>query len=34
MLVAREELKRLMKGKFMAAGLHEGHADEMAEVLT
>ena len=34
MLVKREELKSLMKNKFMAAGLHEDHADKMAEVLT
>lgn len=34
MLVAREELKQLMKNKFMAAGLHEDHAEAMAEVLT
>lgn len=34
MLVPREELKTLMKNKFMAAGLHEDHAECMAEVLT
>lgn len=34
MLVTREELKALMKKKFMAAGLHEDHAEDMAEVLT
>lgn len=34
MLVPREELKALMKNKFMAAGLHEDHAEQMAEVLT
>ena len=34
MLVAREELKTLMKNKFMAAGLSEEHADQTAEVLT
>ena len=33
MLVARDELKELMKKKFMAAGMHENHADDMAEVL-
>ncbi|HJG36918.1 ureidoglycolate dehydrogenase [Enorma phocaeensis] len=34
MIVPREELKQLMKNKFMAAGLHEDHAEDMAEVLT
>ncbi len=34
MLVSREELKSLMKRKFMAAGLHEDHAEAQAEVLT
>lgn len=34
MLVSRDELKQLMKKKFMAAGLHEDHAEDMAEVLT
>ena len=33
MIVPREELKQLMKNKFMAAGLHEDHAEDMAEVL-
>ena len=33
MLVSREELKQLMKKKFMAAGMHDDHADDMAEVL-
>jgi ureidoglycolate dehydrogenase (NAD+) len=33
MLVSREELKGLMKKKFMAAGMHEDHADAQAEVL-
>ena len=33
MLVSREELKGLMKKKFMAAGMHEYHADAQAEVL-
>lgn len=34
MLVAREELKQLMKKKFIAAGLSEEHAECTAEVLT
>ena len=34
MLVSREELKSLMKNKFMAAGMHEDHAEAQAEVLT
>jgi len=34
MLVKREELKTLMKNKFMAAGLSEDHAEKTAEVLT
>lgn len=34
MKVKREELKELMKKKFMAAGMHEDHAQTMAEVLT
>lgn len=33
MLVSREDLKALMKKKFMAAGMHDDHADDMAEVL-
>ncbi len=34
MLVKRDELKALMKNKFIKAGMHDDHADEMAEVLT
>ena len=33
MLVPRDELKELMKKKFMAAGMHEDHAEAQAEVL-
>lgn len=34
MLVPREELKTLMKNKFIKAGLSEDHAEKTAEVLT
>lgn len=34
MLVPREELKALMKNKFIKAGMHEDHAEDMAEVMT
>ena len=33
MKLSREELKGLMKGKLMQAGLHEDHAETTAEIL-